>query len=214
MNVTGAAAGECRRMANEDDHHSTVIREAPLRKSIGIFQFYHEADLSSHAIACDCVHVCTHTETHVQPVKKARRQLRTQEVFLVFFFSLASALERSCGNISPIDVWTIACFHLVLKPVSILYEHQKNHDSLQLHSWWKRKDVSRLFSRMPIKGHVHSQKKKGKREETFVRSGLRHSSWLLTQFVLLQAKFCHDDDLKCAPSALSAFCNGQWDFEL
>lgn len=60
--------------------------------------------------------------------------------------------------------------------------------------------------------HIREIKKRG---ETFVpsNSGLRQSLWLLTQFVLLQAKFCHDDDLKCAPSALSASCNGQWDFD-
>lgn len=91
----------------------------------------------------------------------------------------------------------------------------KNHVSIQLHSCRTMNDVSRPFSGMSIKGHMHSQNKKEWQENILCSQTLASDSlWPPTQFVLLQAKFCHDGDLKCAPSAPFTSCNGQWDFDL
>lgn len=108
------------------------------------------------------------------------------------------------------------CFCLVLGPASILYEPQR---ITTLYSFTAAKEgVSRAFSRLPVKGHVHSQEKKRKEEksgETFVLSdtGFRHRLWLPMQFV--QARICHYDDLKCAqpcppPVMVNDFDSSNW----
>lgn len=94
----------------------------------------------------------------------------------VVFFPPASALEHSCGNISPIDVRTVSCFIVWCRRQS---PYCKNHDSLQLHSCWTMRDVSRPFSRMPITGHVHSYKRDKKERRNFCTLKL----WPQTKFV-------------------------------
>lgn len=115
---------------------------------------------------------------------------------------------------------------------SQLTKHDKNHSNLPQRlfpphsSALKRSRVLFTFGQLRVSfccrsRHVHLQQlvreKKKWREEKLLGwlpgCCLRHSSWQPKQLVRLKAKFCHDDDLKCAPSTSSSSSNGQWHFD-
>lgn len=159
-----------------------------------------------HAAACTC--------TLAQRRMSSQLTKHNDNYPIKRFFFPASAPERSRGDISAIDVPTIGCFCLASEPASILYERRRITTLYRFTAAAQWGMFQGPFQECLLKATC-THRKKGKRGETFVLSdsALKHSLWLPTQFVLFQARFCHNDDLKCAPSAPSTSCNGQWDFD-